>query len=136
MLTTPSETNQVIFQDARGHLYFLRWQECSKKCWPWLSRPRAIAEEDAERRGNQKKNVTPSCQILCVGLWQCVLPVLDVVQIHDWIHDWNCKFMTGGLILINKRRAGFTKSCSSRRRLCSRPWWIIDKNISNATMNV
>ena len=35
-----------------------------------------------------------------------VLPVMDVLQIHDWTHDWNCKFMTGGLILINKPRGG------------------------------
>ena len=35
-----------------------------------------------------------------------VLPVMDVLQIHDWIHDWSWQFMTGGLILINKPRGG------------------------------
>ena len=35
-----------------------------------------------------------------------VPPVMDVWQIHDWIHDWYCDFMTGGSILINLRRGG------------------------------
>ena len=29
------------------------------------------------------------------------------LKIHDWIHDWNCEFMTGGLILINLAQGGW-----------------------------
>ena len=104
--TTPCETNQDNFQDMLGHLGLFGRQECSKKCWPCLERPRAPAKEDAERQGDQKKIVTPSCQVLCRSLAMYVLPVMDVLQIHDWTHDWICKFMTGALILINKPRGG------------------------------
>ena len=111
----PCEINQDNFQDMLGHLDLPGWEECSKKCWPCLERPRAPAKEDAERQGDQKKIVTPSCQVLCRSLAMYVLPVMDVLQIHDWTHDWICKFMTGALILINKPRGGW---CWSTRNMC------------------
>ena len=111
----PCEINQENFQDMLGHLDLPGWEECSKKCWPCLERPRAPAKEDAERQGDQKKIVTPSCQVLCRSLAMYVLPVMDVLQIHDWTHDWICKFMTGALILINKPRGGW---CWSTRNMC------------------
>ena len=49
------EINQENFQDVLGHLGHLGCEECSKKCWPCLSRPFAPAKEDAEHQGNQKK---------------------------------------------------------------------------------
>ena len=49
--------------------------------------------------GASKKIITPSCQILDRSLALYVLPVMDALKIHDWIHDWFCKFMTGWLIL-------------------------------------
>ena len=58
-------------------------------------------------KGIEKKIVTPNCQVLCRSLAMYVLPVMDVSQIHDWIHDWNCEFMTGGLILINLAQGGW-----------------------------
>ena len=61
-------------------------------------------------KGIEIKLATTTCQILCRSLALYVLPVMDVMQIHDWIHDWNCKFMTGGLILINKPRGGASQN--------------------------
>ena len=108
----PCEINQDNFQDMLGHLDLPGWEECSKKCWPCLERPRAPAKEDAERQGNQKKSCHSKLpDTLCRSLAMCVLPVMDVLQIHDWIHDWNCKFMTGGLILINKDRGVLKIMC-------------------------
>ena len=53
-----------------------------------------------------KKKVTPSCQTFCKCLALYAPPVMDVLQIHDWIHDWNCEVMIGGLILINRPQGG------------------------------
>ena len=102
----PCEINQANLQDMFGHSGFLRCQECSNTCWPCLSRPRAPAKEDAERQGNKKKLPHQVAKYFVGLCHKYVLPVMDVSQIHDWIHDWNCKIMTGGLILINNARGG------------------------------
>ena len=80
----PCEINQENFQDMLGHLGLPGWEECSKKCWPCLERPRAPAKEDAERQGDQKK-LSHQVVRYFVGLWPCMF-------YQSWM---SCKSMTG-----------------------------------------
>ena len=52
-------------------------------------------------KGMKQKIDTPCCQILRKPLALYVLPVTNVSQIRDWIRDWNCEVMTGGLIQVH-----------------------------------
>ena len=45
-------------------------------------------------------NTSQAFAIVCSTSHGCL-------KIHDWIHDWNCEFMTGGLILINLAQGGW-----------------------------
>ena len=37
---------------------------------------------------------------------QSYAPVMDDVPTHDWIHDWDGHFMTGGLMQVNFAQEG------------------------------
>ena len=51
------------------------------------------------------------CIASILGVASCahVLPIMDVSQIHDWIHDWYCEFMIVALRPINFAQGGCQK---------------------------